>query len=103
MTRPSSSRARRIATRWPRTVTSARRLSPGTYLPNVRTPLYLISNENDYNCPLPQALQLYQRLKLMGQETELVVYPGASHAMSRPSHLADRLRRLLVWFGRHFD
>jgi dipeptidyl aminopeptidase/acylaminoacyl peptidase len=80
-----------------------RRLSPGTYLPNVRTPLYLISNENDYNCPLPQALQLYQRLKLMGQQTELVVYPGASHAMSRPSHLADRLRRLLDWFGRHLD
>lgn len=80
-----------------------RRLSPATYLPNVKTPLYLISNENDYNCPLPQALQLYQRLKLVGQETELVVYPGASHSLSRPSHLADRLRRLLVWFGRHLD
>jgi dipeptidyl aminopeptidase/acylaminoacyl peptidase len=78
-----------------------RRLSPGTYVRNIKTPLYIIANENDYNCPLPQALQLYQRLKLQGQKTELVVYPDESHSMSAPSHLTDRLRRLLVWFGRH--
>lgn len=80
-----------------------RRLSPGTYVAKVKTPLYIIANEKDYNCPLPQAMQLYQRLKLLGQETELVVYPDESHSMSAPSHLADRLRRLLVWFGRHLD
>ncbi|GMU66959.1 MAG: hypothetical protein AMXMBFR36_32330 [Acidobacteriota bacterium] len=80
-----------------------RRLSPGTYLENVRTPLYLIANEQDRNCPLPQVLQAYQRLKLMGQETELVVYPGAAHSLSRPSHLVDRLERLLDWYGRHLD
>ena len=48
-------------------------------------------------------LQAYQRLKLMGQPTELVVYPGAAHTLSRPSHLADRLERLLGWYGRHLD
>jgi len=80
-----------------------RRLSPGTYLENVTTPLYLIANEQDRNCPLPQVLQAYQRLKLMGQATELVVYPGAAHTLSRPSHLADRLERLLGWYGRHLD
>lgn len=80
-----------------------RRLSPGTYLEKVTTPLYLIANEQDRNCPLPQVLQAYQRLKLMGQETELVVYPGAAHTLSRPSHLVDRLERLLDWYGRHLD
>lgn len=80
-----------------------RRLSPGTYLPNVTTPLYLIADEDDFNCPLPQVLQAYQRLRLMGQKTELVVYPGESHSMASPAHLVDRLRRLLVWFGRHLD
>ena len=53
-----------------------RRHSPGTYLADVKTPLYLIANENDGNCPLPQAMQLYQRLRLRGVTTELVVYPG---------------------------
>jgi len=80
-----------------------RRLSPGTYVQNIRTPLYLIANELDYNCPLSQALQLYQRLNLLARKTELVVYPGESHSMSAPSHLADRLQRLLDWFGRHLD
>ncbi len=80
-----------------------RRLSPGTYLDNVTTPLYLIANEEDRNCPLPQVLQAYQRLKLLGQETELVVYPGEPHSMQQPSHLIDRLERLLDWYGRHLD
>ena len=80
-----------------------RRLSPGTYVNAMRTPLYLIANEDDYNCPLPQVLQLYQRLHLLGRKPELVVYPDESHSMSVPSHYADRLRRLLVWFGRHLD
>lgn len=80
-----------------------RRLSPGSYLKNVKTPLYLIANEDDKNCPLPQVLQAYQRLKLMGQKTELVIYPGEAHSMSSPAHLVDRLERLVVWFGRHLD
>ena len=78
-----------------------RRLSPSTYLKNVRTPLYLIANERDMNCPLPQVLQAYQRLKLMGQKTELVVYPDEPHSMERPSNYVDRLRRLVDWYGRH--
>ena len=80
-----------------------RRLSPGTYLPQVTTPLYLIANENDYNCPLTQVLQAYQRLRLLGQNTELVVYPGESHSMESPAHLVDRLERLLVWYSRHLE
>ena len=80
-----------------------RRLSPSTYMRNVKTPLYLIANERDMNCPLPQVLQAYQRLKRMGQATELVVYPGEPHTMSRPSHYVDRLQRLVGWLGRHLD
>lgn len=75
--------------------------SPGTYLPNIETPLYLIANENDGNCPPTQAMQLYQRLKLRGMPTELVVYPDEAHSMSTPSHYVDRLYRLVDWFGRH--
>jgi dipeptidyl aminopeptidase/acylaminoacyl peptidase len=80
-----------------------RRLSPGTYVPNIQTPLYLIANEKDGNCPLPQAMQLYQRLRHLGKKTELVIYPGENHSMQRPAHLVDRLERLLRWFGAHLS
>lgn len=78
-----------------------RRISPATFVDRIRTPLYLIANEADGNCPLPQAMQLYQRLKVAGVPTELVIYPGESHVLARPRHAVDRLRRLAAWFGRH--
>jgi dipeptidyl aminopeptidase/acylaminoacyl peptidase len=78
-----------------------RKLSPGTYAARIKTPLYLIADADDGNCPLPQAMQLYQRLRLLGQKTQLVIYPGETHTMSRPSHLVDRLERLLGWYGAH--
>ncbi len=76
-----------------------RKLSPGSYAANIKTPLYLISNEKDGNCPLPQAMQFYQRLKHLGVSTELTIYPDEPHSMTQPKHLVDRLHRLLTWFG----
>ena len=78
-----------------------RRLSPATYVPKIRTPLFLIADEKDGNCPPTQAMQLYQRLRLLGQKTELVIYPSEPHTMTIPSHYVDRLYRLVDWFGRY--
>ncbi|HET6374379.1 MAG TPA: S9 family peptidase [Candidatus Polarisedimenticolia bacterium] len=78
-----------------------RALSPGTFAAKITTPLYLIGSENDGNCPLSQVMQLYQRLWVLGQKPELVIYPGETHGISRPRHLVDRLERLLKWFGAH--
>ena len=78
-----------------------RDLSPGATMTNIKTPLFLIANEKDGNCPPSQAMQFYQRLKLMGQPTQLVIYPGEPHSMTVPSHYVDRLRRLVDWFGRY--
>lgn len=80
-----------------------RELSPGSYLTGIKTPLFLIADEKDGNCPPTQAMQLYQRLKLMGLTTELVIYPDEPHTMGIPSHYVDRLYRLLDWLGRYLD
>jgi dipeptidyl aminopeptidase/acylaminoacyl peptidase len=78
-----------------------RDLSPGATITSIKTPLFLIANEKDGNCPPSQAMQFYQRLKLLGQKTELVIYPDEPHSMTVPSHYVDRLRRLVDWFGRY--
>ena len=78
-----------------------RNLSPGECVANIKTPLFLIANEKDGNCPPTQAMQLYQRLKLMRVPTELVIYPDETHSMSLPSHYVDRLHRLIDWYGRY--
>ncbi len=78
-----------------------RELSPISYFADIKTPLFLIADEKDGNCPPGQAMQLYQRLKLAGVPTELVIYPDEPHTMTMPSHYVDRLRRLVDWFGRY--
>ena len=78
-----------------------RALSPVSVVEKIKTPLFLIANEKDGNCPVTQAMQLYQRLKLLNVPTELVVYPGESHTMAVPSHYVDRLQRLVEWYQRY--
>jgi dipeptidyl aminopeptidase/acylaminoacyl peptidase len=44
---------------------------------------------------------MYQALKSLGVETELIVYPGQFHELTQPSLLRDRMKRDLAWFDRH--
>ncbi|MGH3664715.1 MAG: alpha/beta hydrolase family protein [Egibacteraceae bacterium] len=78
--------------------------SPLTYADDIRTPLLIIHSEQDWRCPLEQAQRLYQRLKRNGVETEMLVFPGESHELSRsglPSHRVARFTAILDWWARH--
>jgi dipeptidyl aminopeptidase/acylaminoacyl peptidase len=44
---------------------------------------------------------MYQALKSLGIETQLVIYPGQFHGIVMPSYARDRLERYLAWFTRH--
>ncbi|HET8629196.1 MAG TPA: S9 family peptidase [Thermomicrobiales bacterium] len=78
--------------------------SPITHIAACRTPLLIEHQAEDHRCPLDQAEQVYNALRKLGVPTELVLYPGESHGMSRngrPLHRVDRVRRILDWFARH--
>ena len=55
----------------------------------------------DWNVPILGGEQMYQALKVLGRETELVVYPGEYHEFKAPSHILDRLQRDLSWFAHY--
>ena len=55
----------------------------------------------DWNVPILGGEQMYQALKSLGRETELVVYPGEYHEFKSPSHLKDRLERYLAWYAHY--
>lgn len=79
------------------------RLSPITYVNEIRTPLLVIHSEQDYRCPVEQAEQLYVALKRLRREVEFVCFPDESHGLSRsgkPEHRVERLEWILGWFGR---
>jgi dipeptidyl aminopeptidase/acylaminoacyl peptidase len=76
------------------------RMSPFNRVERIVTPTLILGGEEDWNVPIINSEQLYLALKLRGVETQLVVYPGEYHGISRPSYLKDLYGRYLDWFGR---
>jgi dipeptidyl aminopeptidase/acylaminoacyl peptidase len=76
------------------------RLSPFFRVVNVVTPTLILCGEQDQNVPLLNSEQLYQALRRLGRETELVIYPGQTHGIAVPSYQVDRYERYLGWYDR---
>lgn len=78
--------------------------SPQAVMGQVTTPTLLLHSEQDLRCPLGQAERYYHSLKRNGVETELVVFPGENHELSRagrPRHRLQRFEIILDWWARH--
>jgi dipeptidyl aminopeptidase/acylaminoacyl peptidase len=67
----------------------------------ISTPTLFLCGQEDWNVPLINSEQMYQALKSLGRETELVIYPGEAHGIKRPSFVQDRMDRYMVWYGEH--
>jgi dipeptidyl aminopeptidase/acylaminoacyl peptidase len=77
------------------------KLSPFYKVQNITTPALFMGGEADSNVPILGGEQFYQALKSLGRTTELIVYPGEFHDFTTPSHIEDRLRRYLAWYGHY--
>ncbi|HEY2895660.1 MAG TPA: S9 family peptidase [Gemmatimonadaceae bacterium] len=74
---------------------------PFLHADRIVTPTLFMAGDLDYNVPLQNSEQMYQALRSLGVESELVIYPGEHHGLTRPSFLADRLSRYIAWYGTH--
>ena len=68
---------------------------------HIVTPTLFVCGQEDWNVPLVNSEQMYQALKSLGRETQLVIYPGESHGILRPSFVLDRMERYLAWYGEY--
>ena len=78
--------------------------SPLLMVDRVRTPTLVIHSEQDLRCPLATAKRYYTELKLNGVETQLLIFPGENHELSRsgtPQHRKARFEHILRWWGRY--
>jgi dipeptidyl aminopeptidase/acylaminoacyl peptidase len=69
----------------------------------IQTPTLVIHSEEDWRCPLEQGTRLYVELKRRGVPTELLLFPGEGHELSRsgrPKHRLARLDHVLRWWAR---
>lgn len=67
----------------------------------IRTPTLFMGGKDDDNVPITGSEQMYQALKSLGIDTQLVVYPGQNHGITKPSFQRDRLQRYLAWYDRY--
>lgn len=74
---------------------------PFFHADRIRTPTLYLSGLRDFNVPTIGAEQMYQALRSLGVDTELVLYPGQSHGITTPSYVRDRLSRYLAWFKKY--
>ncbi|HUX06187.1 MAG TPA: S9 family peptidase [Acidobacteriota bacterium] len=78
-----------------------RRLSPLSYVENVKAPTLIIHSENDSRTPIADGETWFMYLKKLKVPVEFARYPRSSHGLSRigePWLLVDRLERLRTWF-----
>lgn len=75
--------------------------SPFLHANRITTPTLFLVGEEDHNVPLIGAEQMYQALKRLRVPTQLLIYPGENHGISRPSFVLDRAQRYLEWYGRY--
>lgn len=76
------------------------RISPFNKVENVVTPTLIMGGAVDWNVPINNSEQLYQALKRLGKETQLIVYPDEHHGIQRPSFQKDRYERYINWYDR---
>lgn len=78
--------------------------SPMAHVGSVRTPTLVIHSENDWRCPVEQGQRWFVELKRRGVPTELLLFPGEGHELTRsgrPTHRAVRFEHVLRWWETH--
>ncbi|HET8625776.1 MAG TPA: S9 family peptidase [Thermomicrobiales bacterium] len=78
--------------------------SPINYVTRITTPTLFLQAETDYRCPIEQGEQFYTALRARGVPTEMVRFPGESHAFlsgGKPQSRLERRRHTLRWFERY--
>jgi dipeptidyl aminopeptidase/acylaminoacyl peptidase len=75
--------------------------SPVMHASKARTPTLLTAGAKDRCTPVGQAREFYQALIGHGVDSELVIYPGEGHGVSRFPAITDYLTRLVTWFEKY--
>jgi len=74
---------------------------PFLHADRIKTPTLFMGGERDFNVPVQGGQQMYQALRSLGIDTQLVIYPNEFHGIQRPSYQRDRLERYVAWYDKY--
>jgi len=74
---------------------------PFFHADRIRTPTLFLGGDKDYNVPLVGGEQMYQALRSLGVDAELIIYPNQFHGITVPSYKVDRFKRYVAWYDKY--
>ena len=74
---------------------------PFLHADRIQTPTLFLGGERDFNVPVQGSQQMYQALRSLGIDTQLIIYPNENHGIQRPSYQRDRMERYLKWYEKY--
>jgi len=74
---------------------------PFLHADRIQTPTLFLCGERDFNVPVQGSQQMYQALRSLGIDTQLIIYPNENHGIQRPSYQRDRMERYLAWYEKY--
>src|SRR5262249_45846842 len=74
---------------------------PFLHADRIQTPTLFLGGERDFNVPVQGSQQMYQALRSLGIDTQLIIYPNERHGITRPSYVRDRAERYLNWYDKY--
>jgi dipeptidyl aminopeptidase/acylaminoacyl peptidase len=74
---------------------------PFLHADRIKTPTLFLGGERDFNVPVQGGQQMYQALRSLGIDTQLIIYPNENHGIQRPSYIRDRYERYLAWYDKY--
>lgn len=75
--------------------------SPMSYVKQARTPTLIQHGELDRRVPIANAYELRQGLEDRGVRTEMIVYKGFGHGISKPRAMRAVMHHNLAWFNHY--
>ncbi|NKY10323.1 prolyl oligopeptidase family serine peptidase [Cellulomonas hominis] len=78
--------------------------SPMAHVSRVTTPTLVIHSEQDWRCPVEQGQRWFVELKRRGVPSELLLFPGEGHELTRsgrPQHRVVRFEHVLGWWAKN--
>jgi len=64
------------------------------------TPLLLLHGDSDTNVPTSESVNLYNALKVLGREVELIEFTGQDHFILEPERREKWTASIQAWFAR---
>lgn len=75
--------------------------SPITYIKSACTPTLIQHGEEDEGVPAPNAYELYQGLRDMEVDTELIIFKGMAYSSDQPGINMAIMKQNLMWFSHY--